>query len=187
MNVTQVYAIAAGGVFVLLLTVKSVSSVQRVLRALAILVAKHFTYPFLVRRHRFLGPWSRADVLLQLVYFTINIFCMTFRVTSVKEIGARAGTLAMINMAPPFFGFHLSFLADILGISLANYRRIHRMTGWMSFLLGLIHALAVIHDDQSFLRDMPKNLYAVIVSRWIVPPFEHRNSYFYRPDLLLVY
>lgn len=64
MNVTQVYAIAAGGVFVLLLTVKSVSSVQRVLRALTILVAKHLAYPFLVRRHRFLGPWSRADVLL---------------------------------------------------------------------------------------------------------------------------
>jgi len=90
-------------------------------------VAKHLTYPFIVRRHRLLGPWSRADVLLQLIYFTINMFCMTFRVTSVKEAGARAGT--MINMAPPFFGFHLSFLADILGISLSNYRRIHRMTG----------------------------------------------------------
>lgn len=72
---------------------------------------------------------------------------MTFRVTSVKDAGARAGTLAMINMAPPFFGFYLSFLADVLGISLSNYRRIHRMTGWMSFLLDLIHVLAAIHDD----------------------------------------
>lgn len=165
MNVPQVYAIAAGGVFALLLILKSVSSVHQVLRTLAILVAKHLTYPFIVRRHRLLGPWSRADVLLQLVYFTINIFSMTFRVASVKDAGARAGTLAMINMAPLFFGFHLSFLADILGISFSNYRRIHRMMGWMSCLLGLVHAFVAFHDNPSFLRDMPKNLYAVIVSR----------------------
>ncbi len=165
MNVPQVYAIAAGGVFVLLLIIKSVSAVQQFLRALAILVAKHLTYPFLVRRRRLLGPWSRADVLLQVMYLTINIFCLTFRVSSVKEVGARAGILVMINMAPLFFGFHLSFLADILGISLSNFRRIHRMMGWMSLLLGLVHALVVVHGDPSFLRDMPKNLYAVIVSR----------------------
>lgn len=129
MNVPQFYAIAAGGVFVLLLIMKSVSAIQQFLRALAILVAKHLTYPFLVRRRRLLGPWSRADVLLQVTYLTINIFCLTFRVSSVKEVGARAGTLALINMAPLFFGFHLSFLADILGISLSNIRRMHRMMG----------------------------------------------------------
>ena len=129
MNVTQVYTIAAGGIFVLLFIVKSVSSIQQVLRALAILVAKYLTYLFIVRRYRILGPWSRADILLQLIYFTINIFYITFRVTSVKDTGARAGTLAIINMAPLFFGFHLSFLADILGISLPNYRRIHRIIG----------------------------------------------------------
>ena len=120
MNVPQVYAIAAGGVFVSLLIMKSVSSIHHIFHALSILVAKHLTYPFLVRRHRLLGPWSRADVLLQVTYFTINMLCMTFRVVSVKDAGARAGTLAMINLTPLFFGFHLSFLADILGISLTN-------------------------------------------------------------------
>lgn len=165
MNVPQVYAIAAGGVFVLLLIINSISAVQQILHAFAIVVAKHLTYPFLVRRRRLLGPWSRADVLLQVIYLTINIFCLTFRVSSAKEVGARAGTLAIINMAPLFFGFHLSFLADILGISLSDFRRIHRMMGWMSLLLGLVHALVVVHGDPSFLRDMPNNLYAVIVSR----------------------
>ena len=159
MNIPQIYAIAAGGVFVLLLIMKSGSSIRHVFHALAILVAKHLTYAVLVRRHRLLGPWSRGDVLLQVTYLTINIFCMTFRVVSVKDAGARAGTLAMINLTPLFFGLNLSFLADILGISLTNFRRIHRMMGWMSLLLG------VVHGDSSFLRDMPKNLYAVIVSR----------------------
>ena len=81
MNPTSIYAIAAGGVVVMLIIIKSLVSVEQVLRALALLAAKHFTYPYLVRRHRLLGPWSRADVFLQLIYFTINMFCMTFGVT----------------------------------------------------------------------------------------------------------
>ena len=164
MNIPQIYAIAAGGVFVLLLIMKSSSSIHHVFHALTILVAQHLTYPFLVRRHRLLGPWSRADVLLQVTHFIINIFCMTFRVVSVNDAGVRAGTLVMINLTPLFFGFHLSFLADILGISLTNFRRIHRMMGWMSLLLGVVHALMMIHGDPSFLRDLPKNLYSIIVS-----------------------
>ena len=165
MNIPQVYAIAASGVFVLLLIMKSGSSIYYVFYALAILVAKYLTYPFLVRRYRLLGPWSRADILLQVTYFTINIFCMTFRVVSVKDAGARAGTLAMINLIPLFSGFHLSFLANILGISLTDFRRIYRMMGWILLLLGIVHVLVVIYGDLSFLRDMPKNLYAIIVSR----------------------
>ena len=127
MNIARVHAIAAGGVFGLLLIVNSFSSVLQVLRALAILVAKHLTYLFLVRRHRLLGPWSRADALLQVIYFTINMLCMIFRMASIKKAGARAETLAMINMAPLFFEFHLSILANIVGISFNNCRRIHRM------------------------------------------------------------
>lgn len=167
MDVTQGYAIAAGGIFVLLLIVKNIPFFQQILSALAILMAKHLTFPLLVRRHRLLGPWSRAGVLLQLLYFAMNMLCMTFRVSSVKEAGARAGTLATTS----FFGFHMSFLPDLLGISLLNYR----MAGWLSCFLGVIHVLATIHGEPSFLCVMPKNLYAVIVSRWDVPPFEDKR------------
>ena len=56
MNIPQFYAIAAGGVFVLLFIMKSVSVIQKFLRTLTILVAKYFIYLFLVRRRRLLGP-----------------------------------------------------------------------------------------------------------------------------------
>ena len=173
MNVTQGYAIAAGGIFVLLFLVKSLPLFQRILGALAILTAKHLTYLLIIRRHRLVGPESRADVLLQLIYFAMNILCMIFRVSSVKKAPGRAGTLAIINLTPSFFAFHLNFLADLLGILLSNFRRIHRITGWMSFFLGVIHAFATIDNDPSFLRDMPKNLYAVIVSYEHILPLKH--------------
>ena len=127
MNIPQVYAIAASGVFVLLLIIKSGSSIYYVFYTLAILVAKYLTYLFLIRRYRLLRPWSRADILFQVTYFIINIFYMTFRVVFVKDAGARAGTLAIINLIPLFSGFYLSFLANILRISLTDFRRIYRM------------------------------------------------------------
>ena len=69
---------------------------------------------------------------------------MAFRLVSVKDAGARAGTLAMINLTPLFCGFNLSFLTDILGISLTNFWRIHRMMGWMSLFLEVVYALVAM-------------------------------------------
>jgi len=42
-------------------------------------------------------------------------------VTSFNEVGDRVGTLLIINIAPLFFSFYLSFLADLLGLLLSNY------------------------------------------------------------------
>ena len=50
MNPTLIYAIAAGGIVVVLIIIKSFVSVEQVLRALALLAAKHFTYSTPVKR-----------------------------------------------------------------------------------------------------------------------------------------
>lgn len=86
---------------------------------------------------------------------------MTSRVVSVRDAGARAGNLAMISLTSLFCGFHMSSLADILGMSLTNFRRIHRMMGWMSLFFEVVHALVVIHGDPSFLLDMHIAKYSV--------------------------
>ena len=120
MEITQTYAVAAGGVFLILMIIKGFPFILHVLQSLAITISKYLTYPFVVRRHRLLGPWSPADVFLQLLYIALNVFCVTFRVVSFNEAGDRAGTLSIVNMAPLFFALHLSFLADLLGLSLSN-------------------------------------------------------------------
>ena len=56
MNPISIYAIAADGVVVVLIIIKSFVFVKQVLRALALLAAKHFTYSYFVRRHRLLRP-----------------------------------------------------------------------------------------------------------------------------------
>lgn len=98
------------------------------------------------------------------LYISLNVFCVTFRVTSFDEAGERAGTLSIINMAPLFFGLHLSFLADLLGLSLSNYRRIHRSAGIMSFALMALHVFAAVHHDPAYSLHVFRNLYLLIVS-----------------------
>jgi hypothetical protein len=164
MDFPQLYAIAAGGVFVILIIIKHFPSIKRLIRLLILLASEHLTYPLVLRRYRFLGPWSRADVLIQLAYLAINIFLITFGITSFKDAWTRAGTVSVVNLMPLFFGFHLSFLADLLGVSLSTYRRIHRSVGSMSFLVGLFHVLAAVQSNSSYSLDASKNLYGLIVS-----------------------
>jgi hypothetical protein len=39
---------------------------------------KHFVYPLLLRRHQYLGPWSRTDVLFPSVYFAVIVFSLRY-------------------------------------------------------------------------------------------------------------
>lgn len=163
MDVTQFYAIVAGGIIGLLLIVRFVIRVIQFLQPWSILLLRHALYPFLLKRHRFLGPWTRAEVSLQLLYLAVNIFCNSFGVSDVKEAGARAGTLSLINLIPVYFGVHLSFLGDLLGISLPAYRFAHGSTGTMSVMLGLFHVIVNVAGNPSFSYDVSGQLFGLIV------------------------
>jgi len=141
MIITQIYAIIAGTIFGSVLMMSAAASFVRYLRPYSVLLVKHFLYPRVLRRHRLFGPWTRAEVLLHFLYLAVNIFCSTFGVSTIKQLGNRTGTLSLINMIPPYFGYHLSFISDMLGVSILNYRRIHGSTGAMSVFLGLFHAV----------------------------------------------
>ena len=84
--------------------------------------------------------------------------------TSFDEAGDRAGTLSIINMAPLFFGLHLSFLADLLGLLLSNYRRIYRSAGIISFVLVALYIFTAIYHDPTYSLYVSGNLYLLIVS-----------------------
>ena len=167
MEITQIYAIIAGGVFLILMIIKAFPFIQQILQSLAIAIFKYLTYPFVVRRHRLMDLWSPADILLQLLYIALNVFCVTFRANSLNEAEDRAGTLSIVNMAPLFFSLHLSFLADLLGLSLSNYRRIHHSAGTISFALVALHVFTAVNDNPVYSLRLPGNIYLVIVSHTV--------------------
>jgi len=122
MDITQKYAAAAGSVFFIFILVNLLPHITPLIGHVSLLASKYLTYPHPIHRYSFLGPWSPADGLVQLIYLTANVFCFSFRVSTISEAGLRAGTLSVINTIPLFAGPHLSFLADQLGVSLRTYR-----------------------------------------------------------------
>ena len=186
MDITQGYAVALGGVLATLalaslLPTKSLSSfsyLPPIARPPLRRAVRYLIYPYVLRRHQFLGPWTWADVMVQLVYITGNAFCVGFR-SSFAEAGLRSGSLSLINLIPLYLGPHLGFLADLLGLSLSTFRRVHRSAGLLSSCLVLFHALAVINR---FTLGDRRHISAVVASILITIWFPLT---YYRPHRLL--
>ena len=163
MEITQVYALATVGIFGALIFVNVRPYVELSIHFLSIWGSRYLIYPRLINRHQYLGPWSIADVLVYLFYIAINALCIGFKAPDIESVGLRAANLSLINMIPVLAGHHLGFLADILGIPLSVYQRLHRAGGVMSFLLLLCHVLAVISTKTAFPLSAKENMWGFIV------------------------
>ena len=162
-DITQAYAIAAGGIFTTLFFVNLLPYVMRFTQRVLVVMCKHLTYPYAIRRHRLFGPWTRAGVLVQLVYITANLFCLSYRVSKISQAGLRAATLSLINLTPLFAGPHLGFVADLLGISLTTYRQVHGTAGLGSFGLLAFHVLQAVSGG-SYSLATRRNVFGLVVS-----------------------
>lgn len=165
------YAIVVGSIFCVLLLLNGLPRLARLVGCLSRLISKHLIYRYVLHRHRFLGPWSRADVLLQLIYVAGNMICIipglshtNVQVSTFSQAGLRAGSLSIVNLIPLFASPHLALLADLLGLNLNTARHIHRSTGLMAVFLAVFHVITAVASQPSFSLGLPRNLFAVIVS-----------------------
>lgn len=164
MELTRVYSIIIGGVFILLVLYHTILIFFRAVQTHTFhFVLKYLVYPIVLRRRRFLGPWTRWYLLLQFVYWGVTLSCISIGVKTLAQAGARAGTLGVIQLVPLFFGGHLGFAADLIGVPLRAYRQIHGSIGTLVFVLSLFHALVNVINGPglSFQNDL--QLYGFIV------------------------
>ena len=177
MDITQIYAVSLGVVF----CTSIVFSGRRLMIHLWDQVSRHFfeyfAYSYLIRRHRFIGPLTPTFLLVHSFYIAANTFCLTFKAATPVEAATRAGRLSLINLFLPFAGLHLSFLADLTGMSLRNYKSLHRSTGLMSLLLALIHVLVMV-QNRPFSPSVPEDLFGLTVRSLLLSPSLHslRNT-----------
>ncbi|KAJ5741589.1 hypothetical protein N7533_010998 [Penicillium manginii] len=137
-----IYAILAGSLLLTFALIRILKSLVQWKDSARVFVFRHLIYPSVISRHSLAGPWSPAGILTHLTYATINIFLACYKSSSLEIIGRRAGDLSLINMAFPVVALHLSFAADLLGISLPFYRKLHRVSGWMTAALTVLHMSA---------------------------------------------
>lgn len=167
MDITLGYTIAVGGVLLILVLINLFPCLPymiSVARPFLYRKLKYLTYHYFIRRHRFWGPWTPVDVIIQLVYIASNSVCLSFRFPSIATAGVQASNLSLINLIPLFLGPHLSFLADVLGVSLSTIQCIHRSSSLMSLGLVLFYVLVIVTSNTAFTLFSTKNLSAVVVS-----------------------
>jgi hypothetical protein len=84
MNLLQIYGYVFASFFTLLLFLRSIPLLASSFRFIPLFIFKHITHRLVLRRHRFAGPWTYADVLTQL---TVNLFLVGFQATLVEKAG----------------------------------------------------------------------------------------------------
>ena len=158
MEPVQIYAITAGGVFVVLLLYCASSSISRWIQDRTLFyVFKYLIYPLLIQRRRCLAPFTRWQLLWTVIYWGLTLVCNLIGVRTMSQAGTRAGSLSVLHLIPLCFAGRLSVAADLLGLSWRTYVTLHSSIGVMAFLQALVHALIfvthsvfLIHDTQQF-------------------------------------
>lgn len=138
LDVPQIYGTVVGSIIIILCLVRAFSLTAR-WRLWGLLIKRELTLNFLVRRHRFVGPWTWGSVVVHLYYIAANVTLILFGDMSLASAHRRAGSIAVVNMAFLFSFAHLSFMADALGTTLEMCQRIHRAVGWMTLALQSFH------------------------------------------------
>ena len=67
-----------------------------------------------------------------------------------------------------FAGPHIGTLADLLGLNLSTVRYIHKSAGITTVVFIIIHILLMVASQPVFPLALLKNLFAVIVSTFLV-------------------
>lgn len=117
-----------------------------------------------MRWHHFFELWTFTQMSLQLIYLIINIFCMSFKVSTAKKVSVCTAHLSLINMMSVYFEFHLSFICNLLRVSLIMYHLFHTFTVIMSVLFELLHILIHVISKLSFKVSESWQMFKLIVS-----------------------
>lgn len=162
---TDIFVLCISGCFLALFLSKNIIPFTiSIVTVFVLLPAKAIGYCFLVDRHGFIGPFTVASAFLQSVYVGSNIVSVVYGATSMAEAASRAGTLALINLAPLYLSLHLSFLADVFGLPLVVYRQLHRSCGLMAAAHVVFHGAFTLAQRSGPGKEIPTtDWYSLIV------------------------
>lgn len=163
MEITIAYALALGGFFLALICLTFYSQITTFLTSTEVLVTQHLVYLSLLHRYRYIGLWSRADVLMPCIFAGRNFLCLFYKYKDIPSLSSRAARISLINMIPAFTSPHLSATADVWGVPLNTCYKIHKLAGYISSLFFLIHILIVLAGRIPFSLRVGANAWAVVV------------------------
>ncbi len=172
MNVTQFYAIVASNCIILLFIIHSLIHLSQFIKLCNTLLQKHLVYSLLLQWHYLLRSWTCAQMIFQLIYLEDNVFCTCFKISTASEAITCMKNLLLINMMLTYFEFHLSFICNLLDVSLSLYRFFHASIEIMFILLDLLHVIIHTTDKSSLSKSDFKLLFELIVDHCAFQKFK---------------
>ncbi|KAK3940987.1 hypothetical protein QBC46DRAFT_407684 [Diplogelasinospora grovesii] len=164
MEITQAYAIAVSGTFLVLFLANYHRFIRHWIHAIRLFLSK-VSYIRALRRFKRIGPWHLNTALLLAIFIIVNVYLTLFRglfqPVSAKEVSVRAANLTLINLVPVIAGPSQSFLASIFGTSLKTFQKVYRSLALMSLLLSIFHVVAAIISMRSFFLNVISNRWAI--------------------------
>ena len=137
MEVTAVYAISLGAIFLLWMLVTAGLSISRLLYSYGVYYLSKYLVnrqlPQLLRGYTML---TRLDLLLVSLYLAGNVTAIFFGNSTLEDVKKRTGYLAIINIMPLGLIGRPNMLVDSSGIPHRVQARFHKCLG----LMVLIHA-----------------------------------------------
>lgn len=168
MDTLQLYACILGGVFALLFLVHAMKTTYRVNDMFETFLAQHLTYPLVFSHQSLIGPWTRAALVLKVLYVAANLFFLLYRSSTIESVGQKAGVMASINMTPLYLSFHHGAMAGYLGISLSMYRSIHHDTALVTVSLSAFHMTVMLLKGPAFAWENSQHLHGFLVSQSLI-------------------
>lgn len=163
MEFILIYAIIIDSLLTLFL-IRIAPSFLNILRLLSFLITKHLIYLYLQGRYKLISPYTRANILLYIIYIVINVFFIAFNTLSITVARDHARTLSMINISILFLAHYLGLLIDTISVSLITYKRIYRAIGQITVILLILYIIIALIAKQKgqSLREK-SNLFTFII------------------------
>lgn len=162
MDVLQWYASVVGCIVFIVICAGFVDAL-RILGVIQVLFARHCLYPYILDRHRWIGPWTRAAFLRKSIFIAGNTVALLLASDTRKSLAHNAGVLALINMMPLFLSLHHSAGADLLHLTLSTYRALHRETALVTTCLVSVHVGVMCFNETPFSQADQRHVDRIIV------------------------
>ncbi|KAK4075197.1 hypothetical protein Purlil1_12761 [Purpureocillium lilacinum] len=125
-----------------------------------------------LRRHDIVRLWPLKHILMLALYWGANFSCLFIFFAGLQDAGKRAGRLSLINLLVLYAGPHLSVLADIVGLAIPTYRRLHSSVAATSFFMAVFHVVVASIKHVDPLLSTSKSAFGLISHPFAVVSWE---------------
>lgn len=130
------------------------------------LLIRHLVLPLVFPRMRFLGNITWLHFCLQLTYVATNVVSSIVGVKSLHDAGVKTATLSTINFSL-LLASQPALIADLMGLSLRTYLRIHGLVSLVTSAQVLAHLIILIVGKKVSIHSGTQ-LYGLLVSFMIM-------------------